>query len=145
MVSLPKSRKDHPRVGGEKWLWLVFKVFIRGSPPRWRGKVISFQTKGKPHGITPALAGKRTVSVALHRGGRDHPRVGGEKREKAFMLARLMGSPPRWRGKALDGISSSASSGITPALAGKRTFDDYSYSADQDHPRVGGEKTKKIP
>ena len=35
--------------------------------------------------------------------------------------------------------------GITPAYAGKRgTLDSWHY-ADKDHPRVCGEKTKKIP
>ena len=35
--------------------------------------------------------------------------------------------------------------GITPAYAGKSQLDRQSGGGDQDHPRVCGEKTKKIP
>ena len=35
--------------------------------------------------------------------------------------------------------------GITPAYAGKRHYYDVSYVGGEDHPRLCGEKTKKIP
>ena len=34
---------------------------------------------------------------------------------------------------------------ITPAYAGKRTPEEYSYIKNEDHPRVCGEETKRIP
>ena len=37
------------------------------------------------------------------------------------------------------------STGITPAWAGKSIFDCIKFKSHWDHPRVGGEKTKKIP
>ena len=35
--------------------------------------------------------------------------------------------------------------GITPAWAGKSVHVDVRAAKSRDHPRVGGEKTKKIP
>ena len=51
--------KDHPRVGGEKQRRCVDAHPARGSPPRGRGKAISFQLGHEFRGITPAWAGKR--------------------------------------------------------------------------------------
>ena len=50
---------DHPRVCGEKQRGEVVPQWLRGSPPRMRGKV-SCAAYGLCHsGITPAYAGKR--------------------------------------------------------------------------------------
>ena len=57
--------------------------------------------------------------MLLPRAG-DHPRMGGEK----FV------GPDCFRGET----------GITPAWAGKRVFDNKLDIANKDHPRMGGEK-----
>ena len=54
---------DHPRVRGEKLLYLFsFSLYI-GSPPRARGKVISYSAGLISIGITPACAGKSFLSA----------------------------------------------------------------------------------
>ena len=140
-----RSRGDHPRVGGEKLVQLKLRAAIQGSPPRWRGKA-DHSPHGDPRsGITPALAGKRIVFSAGYASFEDHPRVGGEKLYCIAALFSIWGSPPRWRGKALLAKRRYGVIGITPALAGKRARrPSWSYGGG-DHPRVGGEKTKKIP
>ena len=50
--------KDHPRVGGEKWLWLMLLPWLWGSPPHGRGKGIKPCYHRVAMGITPAWAGK---------------------------------------------------------------------------------------
>ena len=57
----------------------------------------------------------------------------------------LRGSPPRMRGKVGFGIQHRTFSGITPAYAGKRMPGRLTLAISEDHPRVCGEKTKKIP
>ena len=53
------TRKDHPRVGGEKQISMEKTYRIEGSPPRGRGKGL-YRFGGWPlPGITPAWAGKR--------------------------------------------------------------------------------------
>ena len=50
--------RDHPRVGGEKWLPPAERSGPLGSPPRGRGKVTTAMKRKSPIGITPAWAGK---------------------------------------------------------------------------------------
>ena len=52
--------KDHPRVGGEKFITAVVPVAAAGSPPRGRGKVHIPVRAVSAAGITPAWAGKST-------------------------------------------------------------------------------------
>ena len=91
---------DHPRVGGEKFLHVIWLCLREGSPPRGRGKVQGSAAQGCPQG--------------------DHPRVGGEKISLAAMLPPPPGSPPRGRGKVLKIYIVDGTPGITPAWAGKR-------------------------
>ena len=81
------------------------------------------------------------VSVGL----KDHPRVCGEKVQILLYTDVQKGSPPRMRGKEIRLSSQSLFSGITPAYAGKSTSEKLYALGLKDHPRVCGEKTKKIP
>ena len=136
---------DHPRVCGEKGL-LSYKIDqTQGSPPRMRGKV-TFQLLCKAmFGITPAYAGKRHQRTLQKSLTRDHPRVCGEKVKPNLFVFFIWGSPPRMRGKAQLQGSGLWFRGITPAYAGKSKVFLLSGTEVGDHPRVCGEKTKKIP
>ena len=115
-----QCRRDHPRVGGEKFLHVIW-LCLR----EW---------------ITPAWAGKSWNGAAAGGIGGDHPRVGGEKIVRFPVLSPVKGSPPRGRGKALWKSSNSSRRRITPAWAGKSFFWGARFRAGGDHPRVGGEK-----
>ena len=52
------SRKDHPRVCGEKFLFSESGILPEGSPPRVRGKDPRPLRPVSGAGITPACAGK---------------------------------------------------------------------------------------
>ena len=136
---------DHPRVGGEKTKLILLFRFRLGSPPRWRGKAEAFVRKIAAGGITPALAGKSSGCRYALTSEWDHPRVGGEKLSCPVRGHHHMGSPPRWRGKVIVCFSHESFEGITPALAGKSAMGTHRLRIAGDHPRVGGEKTKKIP
>ena len=74
--------------------------------------------------------------------------MGGEKIGLAADVAIHIGSPPRGRGKAKQEEIEEAIKGITPAWAGKSTLNKLSFTVPEDHPRVGGEKTRyamKVP
>ena len=117
---LPGSpRRDHPRVGGEKYFWCALPSTAAGSPPRGRGKALNFGCLICNLRITPALAGKSTSSGPAAASGRDHPRVGGEKRTISGWSTKYWGSPPRGRGKEGALQSGKHRHGITPAWAGK--------------------------
>ena len=136
---------DHPRVGGEKYLSAQHPERGRGSPPRGRGKGRPGSRARRPPGITPAWAGKSHAPRDPSEADRDHPRVGGEKVGSRMVAPQYPGSPPRGRGKVLGFFGVHRFYGITPAWAGKSSSLLCRGVPRRDHPRVGGEKTKKIP
>ena len=114
------QKQDHPRVCGEKPLTAPYRGLAKGSPPRVRGKEISYPSKRGLYGITPACAGKRRYQIRMCLSQRDHPRVCGEKQAHTLLGTPALGSPPRVRGKVCGHPVISMIGGITPACAGKR-------------------------
>ena len=100
--------------------------------------------QGLPHGadfrITPAYAGKSLTAVLLIHGGRDHPRLCGEKACMCAIGGVTAGSPPPMRGKAWVRGTSNNRQGITPAYAGKSRGRSRFRLLSKDHPRLCGEK-----
>ena len=112
-------RGDHPRVCGEKISSPITLPISSGSPPRMRGKDISFEMCLFSFGITPAYAGKSQQLRQLCQESQDHPRVCGEKGRKVTSQLSELGSPPRMRGKGFNAGDKFHVVGITPAYAGK--------------------------
>ena len=137
--------QDHPRVGGEKCIEVCPVVVLQGSPPRGRGKEIVDVTEWPTNRITPAWAGKSAHELFEVIPNEDHPRVGGEKLHLLLCVNRRYGSPPRGRGKGIQRVVLFITRRITPAWAGKSKRRRQPVRQGRDHPRVGGEKTKKIP
>ena len=94
-----RKHKDHPRACGEKCNAACRFVRRGGSPPRMRGKGCRTGCRGICRRITPAHAGKRPSCSSRAAGARDHPRACGEKAVMGDNGQRLIGSPPRMRGK----------------------------------------------
>ena len=145
LSGLALSDGDHPRVCGEKPVAMHTRMTSAGSPPRMRGKAASACLTSFQTGITPAYAGKSTRPCSSIVQYGDHPRVCGEKKAGLMKVQLTGGSPPRMRGKAALSASAAGSEGITPAYAGKSPCRKSAKPAGGDHPRVCGEKTKKIP
>ena len=119
------QQEDHPRLCGEKHGKILSRNLIWGSPPPMRGKVAFTSASSSSPRITPAYAGKSLNFL--------------------FQSQRKVGSPPPMRGKASDFIVKSPETGITPAYAGKSRQKLLRAAVPRDHPRLCGEKTKKIP
>ena len=77
--------------------------------------------------------------------GWDHPRACGEEYLDAPYLVRLVGSPPRVRGRAYRWRSIAPGNGITPARAGKSRIASKTHNQVQDHPRACGEEGVSVP
>ena len=92
-------RRDHPRMCGEKPLFMYAGFPTWGSPPHVRGKAKLLHCQISSTRITPAYAGKRSSSKAGPVGLADHPRVCGEKFLASTFFAVTLGSPPHMRGK----------------------------------------------
>ena len=69
----------------------------------------------------------------------------GEKKVMRGAKDKRMGSPPHVRGKAGRRTSCTGIQRITPACAGKSKKNTVVVWPFWDHPRMCGEKTKKIP
>ena len=114
-----RSRQDHPRLCGEKYLVSYHTVGAAGSPPPMRGKVTEAETVTKEDRITPAYAGKSSGNGNTDSRRQDHPRLCGEKDFDVLHIPGMGGSPPPMRGKGTDRAEGIADTGITPAYAGK--------------------------
>ena len=105
-----------------------------------RGKGLQHSVTVSLRRITPACAGKSLSSSAFYQRGEDHPRMCGEKSPSSPPTVVVIGSPPHVRGKDQGPRCFGAAQGITPACAGKRHHDSYDSLAEEDHPRMCGEK-----
>ena len=129
-----------PACAGKSPAIMVCSLEYWGSPPRMRGKVCADVIVHIQPGITPACAGKSGGWQAAPPLPRDHPRACGEKCLLYRRPPTASGSPPRVRGKAEAGRLRPLCRGITPACAGKSQMRPAQGRAEQDHPRVCGEK-----
>ena len=114
------TRRDHPRLCGEKQTQRADLITQTGSPPPMRGKVRSEAPFSSRARITPAYAGKSIFDLYKGTDRRDHPRLCGEKDHGDSVHSRLPGSPPPMRGKVLYTCTKYKLMRITPAYAGKR-------------------------
>ena len=73
------------------------------------------------------------------------PAYTGEKHCACFRRTHSRGSPPRMRGKALNGMIRTRTQRITPAHAGKSFKWHDSDTDTEDHPRACGEKYNPQP
>ena len=137
-------KRDHPRLCGEKKIsWIPF-VYNRGSPPPMRGKADDISNYYLKLRITPAYAGKSVLIACVCSLWEDHPRLCGEKKFGHWVKLWKRGSPPPMRGKVGRKNKSDRMFGITPAYAGKRKRSRLDRLPEQDHPRLCGEKPKRI-
>ena len=86
-----------------------------------RGKGLGNPFSHRQVGITPAYAGKSSSFFAISSACWDHPRLCGEKEQRAARISETLGSPPPMRGKGASWKCLIDCKGITPAYAGKRT------------------------
>lgn len=134
-----------PAYAGKSHSYLNSTFLNLGSPPCMRGKEGAVLVQLCKDRITPACAGKRTRPQLYAIASKDHPRVCGEKKVMRGAKDKRMGSPPHVRGKVGRTLYLVAGERITPAYAGKSFLQRTAQCRCQDHPRVCGEKTKKIP
>ena len=132
----------HPQVKLER---SRIAPIILWSIPAGRGKANWHCVRRPALRITPAHAGKRTRSWRAYGCPWNHPRAGGEKAKEWQTKTEAEGSPPHGRGKVGPVIQLRACAGITPAWAGKRPSHSSERRRPQDHPRVGGEKSRSRP
>ena len=134
---------DHPRACGENLALPSALCPSGGSPPRVRGKHVLLPAKMQPARITPARAGKTDRGGGARDRRKDHPRACGENEIPGDKPQRLVGSPPRVRGKLDRNAAQRGIHRITPARAGKTRRSPPCFPGYTDHPRACGENAER--
>ena len=111
----------------------------RGSPPRVRGILKTWQASLMSWRITPACAGNTLQKNRRGFSAEDHPRVCGEYYAHVCARVSASGSPPRVRGIRIPATATPATLRITPACAGNTAGLPSRRYYPRDHPRVCGE------
>ena len=106
-----------------------------------RGKQEHYNIYNIEYRITPADAGKTTLSMGSIKALWDHPRGCGENLNRGSLLSNKLGSPPRMRGKHPHNTQFIRIKGITPADAGKTSHCKFYFIKHKDHPRGCGENS----
>ena len=138
--SAASSRKrDHPRMHGEDEKFCFGSPCSCGSPPHARGRPPGKIGKLRRCRITPACAGKTSLTIAIMHAQTDHPRMRGEDVTGAHQFENKNGSPPHARGRQRRQLTQPVPGGITPACAGKTGSGVGVGVSAGDHPRMRGE------
>ena len=110
-----------------------------------RGKLTDELAERMATRITPAHAGKTSLSFQIALPTSDHPRACGENPSLCRFPAPQAGSPPRMRGKHSAALPPPESARITPAHAGKTLSKITITVLYTDHPRACGENVLAVP
>ena len=137
-----RTRRAHPRVGGENASCSGLMPNAAGSSPRGRGKLDGRPGDRWHQGLIPAWAGKTLSGNTGHQEAAAHPRVGGENRSRSSTSRRYGGSSPRGRGKRQRTPRVGLAKRLIPAWAGKTRLGLPNHAFDRAHPRVGGENSR---
>ena len=109
------SSPAHPRAGGENAKSWRAGMATSGSSPRGRGKPEVWSKGSLRWRLIPARAGKTRGRKPAGRGGRAHPRAGGENRSGKVTRKPVAGSSPRRRGKRGSGLDNLHGVRLIPA------------------------------
>ena len=150
---------EHPRVRGDDHVWPVSAVPHPGTPPRARGRLACYSSRGTEAGNTPACAGTTRPSAGSSTGAPEHPRVRGDDARVEHLSAGFDGTPPRARGRLRGRVDGQAAGGTpprargrldprrdpsvvqrnTPACAGTTRSQGQEVGRPEEHPRVRGD------
>ena len=138
----PYGLRDHPRSCGKDIISQDFWKARKGSSPLVRERPGLTQAEITKVRITPARAGKTTLSGYEYAYAQDHPRSCGKDHVLLWVLVLVSGSPPLVRERPLGGFGVRAGARITPARAGKTIPCRPKSWPAQDHPRSCGKDLK---
>ena len=132
----------HPRSRGENTYQNVTDAATDGSSPLTRGKPKPIDAAHEDMGLIPAHAGKTSSVSVPTSAATAHPRSRGENHGLVTSAVTWIGSSPLTRGKRPTRPTSSLTTRLIPAHAGKTGQCRASGSASPAHPRSRGENLK---
>ena len=137
------SQPAHPRVCGENLGGNPDILYVEGSSPRVRGKLVKLGYASNEGRLIPACAGKTQAGLKQSPATPAHPRVCGENQTHRTPETLAQGSSPRVRGKPCQVHARSPQRRLIPACAGKTVATFPIASRNGAHPRVCGENAAR--
>ena len=134
-----RDKRAHPRSRGENRFHSLRYSSQAGSSPLTRGKPQAAQARPAWQGLIPAHAGKTDSFLLCAARARAHPRSRGENLIGVAADLSAQGSSPLTRGKPHTVMSTTDSSGLIPAHAGKTYHVSHPCTRTAAHPRSRGE------
>ncbi len=143
VFSLPACT-DHPRTCGANGPFWYVVMFVSGSSPHMRGKLVVRSAIITSLRIIPAHAGQ-TPNASLRRfQPTDHPRTCGANPSIVAVLAAASGSSPHMRGKLASCHYDVTFRRIIPAHAGQTGGRVLGVLTAPDHPRTCGANASPV-
>ena len=131
--------REHPRLRGEYFGYLMSRFYCEGTPPHARGIQTRLNSFENLVGNTPAGAGNTQDVPTKSTSSQEHPRLRGEYSGSPKVCAFWRGTPPLARGIPKSGTYCDVVQGNTPVCAGNKPIPFTKKSTVQDHPRLRGE------
>ena len=133
------TRRAYPRRCGENQSRLSGEIDDQGLPPQVRGERPALAAGRRFVGLTPAGAGRTSVSTLTLLGMRAYPRRCGENLASTLVSSSGRGLPPQVRGEHGVNLVTTQLGGLTPAGAGRTWGESCYYAAWWAYPRRCGE------
>ena len=138
-VSRPRS--VHPRIRGERQFVMTPVSTSIGSSPHTRGTLSSSRQSSHHCRFIPAYAGNARRTPSLRRRATVHPRIRGERGNRARSLCSDCGSSPHTRGTRPSGVQNRPYKRFIPAYAGNARGPARQQTPPSVHPRIRGERS----
>ena len=139
-VSRPRS--VHPRIRGERQFVMTPVSTSIGSSPHTRGTLSSSRQSSHHCRFIPAYAGNARRTPSLRRRATVHPRIRGERGNRARSLCSDCGSSPHTRGTRGQPLRGQEAGRFIPAYAGNAALWGAESPLQAVHPRIRGERSR---
>ena len=137
---VPGSMAVHPRMRGERRSGHGFKNNVRGSSPHARGTLLGVFRPLAGTRFIPACAGNALAASRPTDTAAVHPRMRGERQDRAADGQSIGGSSPHARGTPRSGPRRRADRRFIPACAGNAWRGALPGQGRPVHPRMRGER-----
>ena len=138
-ASASGERQAHPRECGDDRYGYSARRYVKGSPPRMRGRPVCLPAAVSPVRLTPANAGTTCVTRCGSPSTGAHPRECGDDGRPCPWSSALGGSPPRMRGRRAMVWAQNCRARLTPANAGTTYLAPTAARDAKAHPRECGD------
>ena len=139
---MPATSSVHPRIRGERNNEIARVAPSIGSSPHTRGTPVRDDARVHIDRFIPAYAGNARRTPSLRRRATVHPRIRGERGNRARSLCSDCGSSPHTRGTRGQPLRGQEAGRFIPAYARNAALWGAESPLQAVHPRIRGERSR---